>query len=114
MAFVDPVVQGGMFKLKGEVISVNLLELKKPQSHVPECHAVAHIKPDAVALRVIKKLHGQMFRGRRVALREYVVRDWRNDRRVAQAKPEGLPIERRRLATRRRNLPIEIKPLDGE
>jgi hypothetical protein len=112
MDFLDPAVRGGIFRRGGEVVSVNLLEVKVFRPPATEYHAIAHIKPDAVALRVIKTLHAQMFRGRRIALHEYTVRNWRNDRRTPPPDKTKAQRERRLLATRRRRLTIEVKPLD--
>jgi hypothetical protein len=60
---------------------------------------------------VVKKLHGQLFKGTRIALREYAIRSWKNDRRGIPAKPGAVADERRQTPTRRRNLHIEIKKL---
>jgi hypothetical protein len=112
MDFLEPAVRGGVLQRAGEVLSVNLLEIKAFKSLVPEYHAIVHIKPDDVGLRVIKKLHRAMFRGRRIALHEYAVRNWRNDRRTSPAGAGKVQRERRLLPTRRRVLTIEVKPIE--
>jgi hypothetical protein len=113
LEFLEPALKGGLFRAAGEVVTANLLEMRTLQTLEPEYHAVVHIKPDEAAERVIKKLHGEMLRGRRVALHEYVVRNWRNERRVAKAPPaDGAKRDRRSLPTRRRALSLEIIPLE--
>jgi hypothetical protein len=109
--FISPALEGGFFKARGEILSVGVLVVKDKGLNLTEYHAIVSIRPDAVALRVIKKLHGQPFKGRRIALREYVVRNWRNDRRQIKAKPGEVAAERRMTPTRRRNLHIEMKKL---
>jgi len=109
--FLGPALAGGFFKAKGEIVSIGLLLARDKALNLAEYHAIVNIQPDAVALRVIKKLHGQPFRGKRIALREYVVRDWRNDRRSIPSKAGEVAQERRMTPTRRRNLHIEIKKM---
>jgi len=110
-AFIEPALQGGFFKAKGEILSVSVLLLKDKGTKLTECHAIVNIAPDAVAERVVKKLHGQLFKGKRIALREYAIRSWKNDRRGIPAKPGAVADERRLTPTRRRNLHVEIKKL---
>jgi hypothetical protein len=110
VAFIEPALQGGFFKAKGEILSVSVLLIKDKGVKLMEYHAIVNITPDAVAARVIKSLHGRVFKGKRIALREYVVRSWKNDRRNT-AKPGTVADERRQTPTRRRNLHIEIKKL---
>jgi hypothetical protein len=112
LEFLEPALKGGLFRPAGEVGSAHLLEMRAVQTQEPEYHAVVHIKPDEAAERVIRKLHGQMLRGRRVALHEYVVRNWRNERRLAKAGPGELKRDRRSLPTRRRMLSVQIIPLE--
>lgn len=110
--FLEPAVKGGIFERKGEVVNIKLLEVKNLQGQVVECHAVVHVKPDHVASRVIERLHGHMLRGKRIALHEYVVRSWKNDRRSYPAKPREAKAERRYVPTLRRNLKIEVREID--
>ena len=111
VGFINPALEGGFFKAKGEILSIGVLMAKDKALNLAEYHAIVNIKPDAVALRVIKKLHGQLFRGRRIVVREYVVRDWRNDRRAIPGKAGEISTERRLTPTRRRTLRIEMKKL---
>lgn len=112
--FLEPAVKGGVFERKGEVVNVKLLEVRNPQAEVVECHAVVHIKPDEVALRAIDRLYGQMLRGKRIALHEYVVRSWKNERRSHAAQPAELKADRRAVPSLRRHLKIEVKEVgDG-
>jgi hypothetical protein len=114
LEFLEPAVKGGIFERKGEVAEVKLLELRDLQSHLVECHAVVHIKPDPVAARVIERLHGQMLRGKRIALHEYVVRNWKNDRRIHVPKPGEIKHERRSRGEPRRHLNVRVRDMDGE
>jgi len=108
--FVSPALQGGLFRARGEIQSVSVLLIKDKAVNLMEYHAIVNIKPDAVALRAIKKLHGGVFKGKRIVVREYVVRSWKNDRRIVPGTVEP-PLERRSTPTRRRSLHIEMKKL---
>lgn len=107
IAFVMPVVKGGLFRAKGKITSIDILAIKDNANGLVEYHGLVHITPDEVGLRVIKKLHGQPFKGKRMALHEYVVRSWKNDRRdPTRLKPPGIIVDRRKGPQRRSNLKI--------
>jgi hypothetical protein len=108
MDFVEPALKGGLFRPRGEIASASILAMRERMQGAAEYHAVVDIKPDEAALRAIKKLHRQMFKGKRIAVRQYIVRCWKNDRRGDQAQPCPAGKERRVTPTRRRQLQIEV------
>ncbi|MGR8935622.1 MAG: hypothetical protein ACU837_14705 [Gammaproteobacteria bacterium] len=85
--------------------------LKDKHINLVEYHALLYIEPDAVALRVIKKLHGQRFRNKRITVRQYFLRSWKNDRRLQNRSTQDC-IEKRTNIDRRRNLEVmeELAP----
>jgi hypothetical protein len=104
--FINPVIKGGLFSAKGEIKKIEILKLKDKDINLTEYHALVHIEPDAVALRVIRKLHGQRFRDRRITVRQYYARNWKNDRRTDSNETDAALKEKRKNPTRRRNLEI--------
>jgi hypothetical protein len=105
IAFIRPALKGGFFKAQGKITKINIVALKDKDINFTEYHALVTIEPDPAALRTIRKLHGQPFKGKRVVVREYVRRSWKNDRRLACNYIEDAPTkERRHNLTRRRNL----------
>lgn len=106
VAFVEPALNGGFFKAKGKIIKIEILGLRDKDINLVEYHALVYIEPDSAALRAIKKLHGQRFRNKRLTVRQYMLRDWKNDRR-RMAKDVPMQIkEKRKSHDRRRNLEI--------
>lgn len=105
--FIQPALKGGFFKASGEIKKIELLALRDKDINLVEYHALVHIEPDAAALRVIKKLHGQRFRDKRITVREYYVRSWKNDRRSAPHQGVSYLKEKRKNSDRRRNLEVE-------
>jgi hypothetical protein len=104
--FIKPALKGGFFSAKGEIKKIEFLKLRVADINLVEFHALVHIEPDAVALRVIKKLHGQRFRDKRITVRQYYTRSWQNDRRADSKAVSAAIKEKRNTPTRRRNLEI--------
>lgn len=105
--FVRPVIKGGLFSRKGKIIRVDLLKLKDKHTKLSEYHALVNIEPDKVALLAIKKLHGKRFKDKRIAVRQYFLRDSKNNKRIGLIKPCAVFIEKRFTPSRRRDLEIE-------
>ena len=105
--FINPALRGGFFTPKGTILSVNALEVREEGTGVLEHHAIVHIKPDSAALRAIQKLNGRFFKGKRAHLHEFVVRNWKNDRRGNSNMVVAEPC-RRSLPTRRRKVQVKM------
>jgi hypothetical protein len=106
--FVMPAVRGGLFRARGKITSIDVLAIKDPATGLPEYHGLVHVMPDAVGLRAIRRLHGQSLKGRRIAVREYVARSWRNDRRDPSRPPPPGIVDRRKTPARRENLKVQV------
>jgi hypothetical protein len=113
--FVTPALKGGLFRARGLVTSLDILAIRDNSTRLMEYHGLVHVEPDEAGLRLIRKLHGRLFKGRRMTVREYVMRSWKNDRRGGPASPVPVAVERRIGPIRRANLKIQtlktIKPL---
>lgn len=102
---LEPVVKGNLLTKKGEVSNIEIIALQEINRPDLEFQALATIQPDDVGQRVIKKLHGLYLQGRRVVVRQYFIRSWRNDKRSQETQPLPPHIaERRKISCRRRKL----------
>jgi hypothetical protein len=104
--FVEPVVKGGLLSKRGHVNNIEIIALQEINTESLEFQALANIEPDVVAYRVIKKLHGVFIRGRRIVVREYFLRSWKNDKRSEEQPLASTFNERRTIPSRRRKLKI--------
>jgi hypothetical protein len=105
-AFIQPVIKGGLFKAKGDIKNVEVIALREGNTKLVEFHALAHIEPEAAALRVIKSLHGMYFRGMRITVRQYFLRNHKNDKRDEERQAIWQLKEMRTNHCRRRELEI--------
>lgn len=105
--FVAPALKGGLFSKEGIIKDIEIITLKNKDINLKEYHALVSIEPESSALRVIKKLHGQRFKDKRITVRQYFTRRWQNDKRTEnqQLNNEGFK-EKRNNATRRRNMEV--------
>jgi hypothetical protein len=102
--FIQPVIKGGLFRTRGYINSIEIIALQEINTVSLEFQALANIEPDTVADRVIKNLHGLNFRGRRIVVRQYILRSWKNDKRSEENNQSSPLKERRTNLSRRRNL----------
>lgn len=117
--FIEPALKKGVFNLfgkQGYVEDIKIVTLKDSDLKTTEHHALVTILPDSAAELAIKRLNRKPFKGKRIAVREYVNRSWQNDKR---AENRGLPADasnsrekdrrvgaRREMDRRRRNLEV--------
>lgn len=105
--FIRPALRGPLYIKMGHIKAINLLALKDKQINDVEYYGLVRIEPDEVALKVIKKLNRKVFKGKRIAVREYVCkRIWQNDRRDNRAVCLLNSKDRRRFDRRRESLEI--------
>jgi hypothetical protein len=105
-AFIQPVIKGGLLGTKGKVTKIDIIALKDKVTNVIEFHALINIEPETAALRVIQKLNGQRFKDRKIKVKQYVLRNWRNDKRSDESEAILLRSENRKNPHRRRKLDI--------
>lgn len=92
---------------KGEVKDVHMVQAENRRGKAIEYHCVCLIEPEAAAKRVIRVLTGRSFLGVYLKAGEYVVRNWRNDRRQ-DGRYKHVAREKR-IADRRRHLRINSR-----
>lgn len=106
-AFIRPTVKGGLLESKGKITKIDVIGLKDKATDLIEFHALINIEPENVALRVIKKMNGQHFKNQKMTVKQYVLRNWRNDKRTGEI--EGIKLrksESRNNPPRRRKLDV--------
>ena len=117
--FIEPALKKSFFNLfgeKGHIEDIKIITLKDNDLNTIEHHGLVTIVPDSAAELVIKRLNRKPFKGRRIAVREYITRTWQNDRR---AENQGIQRDasnrreqdrrtgaRREIDRRRRNMEV--------
>ncbi len=108
IAFVEPALKRGLFRKGGIIKGAKILALRDKRLNAMEFHGLVTVEPDKVALRAIKQLKGQRFKGKFVVVRQYFQRSWHNDPRQNRAGAQGFDMIERRLSDRRRGKDLEI------
>ena len=108
IAFVEPAVKGGLFRKGGVIKGAKILALRDVRLKTVEFHGLVNVEPEKEALRVIKKLKGQRFKGKFVVIRQYHQRNWHNDKRQSQLGIDDAHSMERRITDRRRGKYLEI------
>lgn len=106
--FVRPAIKGGLFRKPGRIVAVSILELQDKRFRALEFHGLINVEPDVAAVHAIKRLKGRRFKGKLVAVRQYVQRDWHNDPRQNHNITVTQHLSDRRKACRRRGKDIEL------
>ncbi|MGR9052924.1 MAG: hypothetical protein ACU84J_09785 [Gammaproteobacteria bacterium] len=107
--FLEPALKGGLWVRKGMIESIEIMVLHDEQEGATEYHALVRIEPEAAALRIIQKLNRKAILGKHVAVREYHIRNWQNDKRMKAS--DELKFSNRRITDRRR---YKLKRLDKD
>lgn len=100
--YLQPAVRAGLFAKSGEILVVKVMSMLDQETGEIEHHGLAVLDSDETGRRVIKKLNGKPFKGKRMVVREYMLRRWQNDPRRKQVilPPD---IVDQRQSDRRRN-----------
>lgn len=104
--FVSPALVSRMRLLNGKVIKTEILILQNKRTKLVEFHGLVYVNSEKAGNLAIKKLNGSIFKGKRAIVREYVVRSWKNDKRLNHAdKVDPMLLGTgRRFGDRRRDL----------
>ncbi len=104
-SLIAPAIKGGLLKKQGSLNRLDILVFKEKNTKITEYHALASIEPENAAIRVIKTLHGTFIKGNRIIVKEFQVRNPKNDRRKDTHKNVVSPFqEKRNYSDRRRDL----------
>lgn len=109
--FIGPTLKGGLFPTSGTVVNIKIEVIRDKRTHETEYHAIVIVEPQKTALKVIQKLNRTKLKGKPINVRQYHIRNRKNDRRVdKRPKPEcKIP----RMADRRRDT-LELLGNQGE
>jgi len=104
--FVSPALVNRLRFVNGKILEIEVLTLYDRKKKLIEFHGLVTVNSEKAGKLAIKKLHGSVFQGRRVVVREYIKRSWQNDRRHNHAeKFDSLfSTEGKRRGDRRRDL----------
>jgi hypothetical protein len=102
--FVQPVIKGGLLGARGRITRIDVIALKEMTSNLVEFHALVNVEPEKFALKVIKILNGQIFKGQPITVQKYYVRNRGNDKRSGTSHRIGQLPEKRVNPQRRRKL----------
>lgn len=80
--FIEPLLKGKFWQKNGSLNSLRVIEITDLKNTFTEHHFIATISPDEVGTRIINKLDGQKTFGVVLDVKEYIVRNWRNERRM--------------------------------
>lgn len=108
LAFVSPRLVNKLRFINGRVLNIEILVLQDSKIKFVEYHGLVTVDSEKAGRLAIKKLNGTLFKGKRVIVREYVERSWKNDRRENHANkfdPPFLATGKRR-GDRRRDLEL--------
>lgn len=89
--FIAPVLKGHIFQKSGRIGYIKIEILKDSMSGKVDYYALVLVNSDSVAQRIIKRKNKRPLVGRRVKVRQFFVRSWRNDpRNKGGQKSEGI------------------------
>ncbi len=102
---ITPLLKGKFWQKNGNLHSIRIIEITDLKSSFVEHHFIATVSPDEVGNRIIKKLNEKRAFGVSLHVQEYVVRNWRNDRRKDPEKMQKTVSEHTclRIIDRRRS-----------
>jgi|GEM_PF-858871 hypothetical protein len=98
---VKPELKGGLFRKTAELKSVKIVVLVDKQGVIIERHGLITITPDSEKNRLIKALQSSCIGKEKLAVAEYNIRHWSNDKRAFDAFSTPHPQNRRTYDRRR-------------
>lgn len=101
--FMAPALKGGLFKASGHIEGISFWRYEIVQTKAIEYYALVDVEPDSVGERVIKRLNKKQLNGKYIAIQEYYVRHWSNDKRVFKSVLNS-GKNNKRLSDRRRKI----------
>lgn len=105
--FIAPVLKSGLFKAAGQIQSISFWTYEVVQSNTIEYYALVDIEPDTVGQCVINQLNKKALNGKYIALQEYHVRYWSNDKRVFKSVVDRGKNNKRKADRRRKIVKTE-------
>jgi len=89
--FIMPVLKGHIFQKSGRIGYIKIEILKDRAKGQLDYYALVLVNSDLAAQRIIKRRNMRLLVGRRVKVRQFFVRSWRNDpRNKGEQEIEGM------------------------
>ena len=110
--FVEPALKRTFPFKSGLILKAEILALKDKRTNELEFHGIMQIEPEKASHRAIRKLKGKKLKNKLVLVREYISRDWHNDRRINHGAVSAEIMEKR-LGDRRRGDKLEVVVKDA-
>lgn len=104
--FVAPELNNRLRLMHSKVVKSEILILQDKNTKSIEFHGLVHVNSERAGRHAIKKLNGKLFQGKRVAIREYIQRSWKNDRRENHAAIIDSLGQGNRQGSRRRHMQV--------
>lgn len=108
-SFLAPALKKSFFSFKKyEVDRIKITSYLDKNTNMVEIHALIFVSDKKLGERIIQRLNRKMFNQiKRVAVREYFIRSYHNDRRNIPTKTENEVFVGSRVADRRRGKHLE-------
>lgn len=94
----------GLFGERGSLKQIEILEQIDELDKFVRYHGIASIENEKCAERMMKRLRKALFKGKRISVREFVIRTWHNDRRDQATYNSKLSNDRRKKDRRKYRL----------
>ncbi|WP_347989637.1 hypothetical protein [Methylomonas sp. AM2-LC] len=105
--FVEPTLKRRFPFKSAQIAKTEIVSFLDKSTHLTENHGIVHIEPEDEDQRVIRKLSSMRLQNKLVIVREYVSRNWHNDRRLDYPEVPAV-IKNKRVADRRRGHHVEV------
>lgn len=92
---IMPILEGGLFKDKGLLHDLHLVEISDFADSFVDYHFIAEITPNSAAMRVIKKLNGVRLANITLNVAQYHIRGRKNCRRLKRPFDEQANQQKR-------------------
>jgi len=98
--FISPALKGGLFAPNGVLENIEIMALRDRRTNSIEHYAIVQVKPDKASLRVIHQLNRKKLKGRPINVRQFNIRNRKNDPRLKN-QYTALKSKENRLSERR-------------
>ena len=105
--FVAPCLQRYFPFKSGYITKTEIIAFLDKYANKAEYHGLVFVAPEDANQTVINKLNGKRFQSKLVIVKEYINRDWHNDRRISYDEISDGNFEKR-VADRRRGQRLEV------
>jgi len=107
--FIAPALKGHIFQKSGRLGYIKIEILKDNINGMHEYYALVLVNSDLAAQRIVKKKNMHLLGGRRVKVRQYFVRSWRNDPRNKDDQKNETTVDMRQDDRRKSALEKIVK-----